>query len=69
MKYHFNSAGKVLFKCNHSNGDLFSHETLKKAYKTSIQAYEPISFSPENFELCNSNILSKNQCNLKEKVR
>ena len=72
MKYHFNFAGKALFKCNHSTV-IFSrmkrHDDTGTADKTSIQAYEPISFSPEDFELYNSNTLSKNQCNLKEKVR
>ena len=43
------------------------HDDTGTADKTSIQAYEAISFSPEDFELCNSNTLSKNQCNLKEK--
>lgn len=72
-KYHFNFAGKALFKCYHCDGDLVdclivSRENIYddrtgKADKTSIQACEPISFLPENTKLCNSNTLSKNQCN------
>ena len=69
MKYYFNFAGKALFKCNHSTvifSGMKRYDDTGKAGKTSIQAYEPILFSPEDFELCNSNTLSKNQCNLKE---